>query len=75
MRWTVDRIESDCFVLEGEDLSMSTLSLASLPAGAREGDVLIAGPDGALQVDQAATQQTKGELEARLRALFERREK
>ncbi|MGM9594383.1 MAG: DUF3006 domain-containing protein [Candidatus Onthomonas sp.] len=40
MIYTVDRIEGDRAVLEDENRQMSDLSLAELPAGLREGDLL-----------------------------------
>lgn len=74
MRWTIDRIESDCFVVEREDLSIATLPLSALPEGAREGDILTADADGALRVDADATASAREKLSIRLRNLFERRD-
>lgn len=74
MRRTIDRIEPDCFVVEREDLSTATLPLSALPEGAREGNILTAGADGALRVDAGATACAREKLSIRLRKLFERRD-
>lgn len=74
MRWTIDRIEPDCFVVEREDLSTASLPLAELPEGAREGDILTADADGTLRVDADATASAREKLSIRLRNLFERRD-
>lgn len=46
MIYTVDRIEGDWAVLEDENRQMSDVSLAELPAGLREGDLLDRTPEG-----------------------------
>ena len=46
MRYTVDRIEEDLAVLEGEDRTMRTVPLSQLPQGIREGAVVTATEEG-----------------------------
>lgn len=67
MIYTVDRIEGDWAVLEDENRQMSDVSLAELPAGLREGDLLEQGPEG-----WALRPELREQRLARNRALLEK---
>ncbi|MDD6034499.1 MAG: DUF3006 domain-containing protein [Oscillospiraceae bacterium] len=67
----VDRIEGETAVCE-DGGSRTELSLSQLPAGVREGDVLVFGPEG-WQIDRQATDARRAAMIRRSRRLFHRR--
>ncbi len=69
MRYSIDRFENNLAVLIGDDESVVTAALSTLPAGVRQGDLLVE-IDGVFALDAAATARRREEiraLEARLR--------
>lgn len=67
----VDRIEGETAVCEDGGVR-TELSLSQLPAGVREGDVLVSGPEG-WQIDRQATEARRTAVIRRSRRLFHRR--
>jgi hypothetical protein len=70
--WVVDGLEGRLARVELEDGQTVDLSLASLPPGAREGDVLrvqIQGGDLTLEIDDAQTAQRRAGAQTQLDAL------
>lgn len=71
--FSVDRFEGAYAVLLAPDQRAIDLPCTALPEGTKEGDWLIALPDGSYQIDHAKTQQRKEEMRARLEALLHRK--
>lgn len=69
MMYIVDRIEEGFAVCEDEQKQMHSVLLAQLPAGIKEGDVLIQ-QDGSFHLDEAATQQRAQRIRAKMRRLW-----
>ena len=67
----VDRLEGKYAVCERTDGKMLSLLLSQLPDGIRDGDILTE-RNGGYQIDRAATQKRKEDLDAKRRRLFGR---
>ena len=65
----VDRLEGEYAVCEQKEGGMLSLLLSQLPDGIRDGDVLTE-QGGGYQIDRAATQKRKEEMDAKRRRLF-----
>lgn len=73
MMFVIDRFEGEFAVCESETGEMLTLTRASLPAEAAEGDVLQADGEGGYRVDYAAGEARRAAARNRLAHLFSRR--
>ena len=70
-RFTVDRIEGDFAVLEGEGGSMSDVPLSGLPEGVEEGDCLAL--DGGLwSIDERGRSERRDRIAGKMAKLFKR---
>ncbi len=77
---TIDRFEGGYAICEElaaekpkkkKDLHFFGIALAELPAGAKEGDVLVIGEDGTLAIDAAATQARREKIRKLERSVWE----
>lgn len=68
-RFTVDRIEGDFAVLEGEGGSMSDVPLSELPEGVDEGDCL-ALDDGSWSINNLGRSERRDRIAGKMVRLF-----
>lgn len=71
IHYSIDRFEGDFAVCESSGGEFTDILISLLPAGAREGDILVLAEDGKLMLDAEETQRRRDEI-LRLQAdLFE----
>lgn len=68
--YIIDRFEGETAVLEGVGGAMCDVPRRRLPAGAKQGDVLVE-TDGVFEVDTAATKRRTESIRKKMRSLFE----
>jgi hypothetical protein len=73
MKVTIDRFEGDFAVLEKPDRTMMNMKHDKLPAGAKEGDILIIEGD-MITIDMAETVKRKKEIKDLMKELWNKRE-
>lgn len=68
----IDRIEGDVAVVEVGRGEFLEVPAASIGGRARDGAVVRKAPDGALTIDEGATEERRGRVAERARSLFRR---
>lgn len=70
MKVTIDRFEGDFAVVEKPDRTMMNIRRSKLPAGAKEGDILII-EDINVRIDPSETAKRKKAVDALMKDLWE----
>ena len=72
IRLIIDRFEGDFAVCEGPEQETVEIERARLPEGAREGDVVVLGGSGEVELDRGAAEERRQRIRERQRRLLER---